>query len=353
MYYALSLLAGMLISVMVVFNGGLNARLGAGLSLVIIHLSGLFSIALVMALRREKPAFRRLPVPWYIGGFIGILTTVFNLRAFGHISVSAMMALGLMGESLAGLLADHAGLMGLPVRRFRAGKLPGVLVTLAGILIMLTDFEAVAVVVSLLAGVTVLWSRLVNGRLSRATSVATATLANYGTGLVGALIALLFTGIPARPVLAGPVQSFLGGAVGAVIVLISNFIVGKIASFYMTLALFVGQVTAGLLLDMLLQGAFPARTALGGLFVLAGLTLSLLQDRAHARRAQAVPVPPQEESVSSPAVPVLPQEEALPSPAVPVLSQEESVPSPAVPVLQQEKALPSSVVPAPPQSTER
>ena len=41
MYYLLSLLAGMLISVMVVFNGGLNGRVGQTAALVIIHLAGL------------------------------------------------------------------------------------------------------------------------------------------------------------------------------------------------------------------------------------------------------------------------------------------------------------------------
>ena len=44
MYYLLSLLAGMLISVMVVFNGGLNGRVGQTAALVI--LSGLLATAL-------------------------------------------------------------------------------------------------------------------------------------------------------------------------------------------------------------------------------------------------------------------------------------------------------------------
>jgi hypothetical protein len=55
----------------------------------------------------------------------------------------------------------------------------------------------------------------------------------------------------------------------------------------MTLIMFVGQVAASLLLDMMLMDEFPVRIALGGLLVLAGLTLSLLQDRARARREAA------------------------------------------------------------------
>ena len=286
MNYLLSLLAGMLISVMVVFNGGLNAQMGAGLSLVIIHVAGLFTIILLMALRKEKFRTSRLNVFWYLGGLVGILTTLFNLRAFGHISVSAMMALGLLGESLSGLAADHVGFLGIPVRRFRREKLLGGLVALLGILIMITDFVLIPVAVSLLAGLTVLLSRLMNGRLAGKTSVTTATLINYCTGLSGSLAVLFLTGLPSAITLAAPFTNYLGGALGAVIVVISNRVVGRISSFYMTLTLFVGQVSAGLLLDRLLSGAFSPRTALGGLFVLAGLTINLLQDRKFGQNQQ-------------------------------------------------------------------
>ena len=114
MYYLLSLLAGMLISVMVVFNGGLNGRVGQTAALVIIHLAGLVFILLLMLLKGEKLRLKRLPFYLYLGGLLGIMTTVFNNTAFGHISVSAMMALGLLGESVSSLLADHFGLLGLP-----------------------------------------------------------------------------------------------------------------------------------------------------------------------------------------------------------------------------------------------
>ena len=99
MLYLLSLLAGVLISVMVVFNGGLNARAGHLAALVVIHLVGTLGIAIAMLLKKERPRVARLPFYLYIGGFIGVMTTVFNNLAFGHISVSAMMALGLLGAT--------------------------------------------------------------------------------------------------------------------------------------------------------------------------------------------------------------------------------------------------------------
>lgn len=290
MLYLLSLLAGVLISVMVVFNGGLNARAGLLGALVVIHLVGTAGIALALLIKKERPRFVRLPFYLYLGGFIGVLTTVFNNLAFGHISVSAMMALGLLGESISGLTADHYGVLGMPKRPFRLEKLWGIALTLIGIACMITQLRPLPVMVSLLAGTTVLFSRLLNGRLAAHTSVGSSTFFNYVMGLLLSVLLYAFAGqgtAGLKQAAGGPFHIYLGGAMGVVIVLMSNFIVGKIPSFYMTLALFVGQVMAGQLLDMALSGAFSWRNLLGGLFVLAGLVLSLWQDRAWTRRGAA------------------------------------------------------------------
>ena len=293
MHYLLSLMAGMLISVMVVFNGQLNGRVGQTSALVIIHVVGLVFMSVLLLIKKEKPQLKRLPFYLYIGGFIGIVITVFNNIAFSQISVSAMMALGLLGESVSSLVADHIGLLGLPKRPFRRQKLWGALLSLAGILLMWDDFKLVPVLCSLGAGVLVLLARLTNGGLARRTSLVNSTFMNYVTGLSGALILLLLSG--SRPaiafVLGGPFYIYLGGFLGGIIVLLSSFCVGKIPSFYMTLALFVGQVFAGILLDMLLSGRFPLYNFIGGLFVLAGLVLNLLIDRKYEKRRPLIPLP--------------------------------------------------------------
>ena len=291
MYYLLSLLAGMLISVMVVFNGGLNGRVGQTAALVIIHVAGLFFILLLMLIKGEKLRLKRLPFYLYLGGMLGIMTTVFNNTAFGHISVSAMMALGLLGESVSSLLADHFGLLGLPKRPFRRQKLWGGLLALAGVVFMWDDFQLLPVLVCLLAGVTVLVSRLINARQAAHSGLLGSTLINYAVGLTGSLLLLLFTGggQSVSFAMSGPFYIYLGGVMGGVIVLISSFCVGKIPSFYMTLALFLGQVLAGVLLDMVLAQAFPMNSLIGGLFVLGGLSVNLALDRAYEKK-NAAPV---------------------------------------------------------------
>lgn len=288
MYYAVSLLMGALVAMMVAVNGSLTATAGRPLALVLIHLVGLFSMAIVMGAKKLRPKTGGLPLWRLCAGLLGVMTITFNNLAFGRISVSAMMALALLGESVFSLLADHFGLFGLPVRKLQKGKLLGAPIMLLGIAVMLDSFDAMAVAVSTLAGATVLLSRLLNGQLTRQTSVYNATFINYLTGLAGALALFAIEGGPVKP-LSGPVTAYLGGVMGVVIVLVTSALVGRIASFYMTLTLFVGQVGAGMLLDVVLSGALSLKTLVGGSCVLAGLILALLIDRRADSKKEAMP----------------------------------------------------------------
>ncbi len=290
MYYAASLLMGALTAVMVVFNGSLTGIAGRPFALVIIHLVGRAAMTLVMAYKRLRPTIAKLPVWQLSAGLVGVCTITCNNLAFGRISVSALLALALLGESVFSLMADHWGFLGLPVRKVQKGKLLGAPLLVIGILIMLDSFDALAVTVSLLAGVCVLLSRLLNGQLTRKTSVYNATFINYLTGLAGALVLFALEGGQTQP-LTGPATAYLGGVLGVIIVLVTSALVGRIASFYMTLTLFVGQVVAGVLVDIALTGVFSPRTLAGGLFVLAGLILSLVIDRRADSRKANTPAP--------------------------------------------------------------
>jgi transporter family-2 protein len=288
MFYVVSLLVGALISVMVAINGKLTAAAGRPLALVLIHLVAFFVMALVMAFKKEKPSAKGLR-PWQLSaGLIGLLTTTFNNLAFGRISVSAIMALALLGESISGLLADHFGLLGLPVRKMQKGKLLGAPIMALGILVMLDSFDTLAVIVSLLAGFTILFSRLLNGQVTRQTSVYNATFINYGVGFVGAVALFFMEGGQYQP-FPGPVTLYLGGLIGVVAVLATSAMIGRIASFYMTLALFVGQVAASVLLDVALSGVFSLKVLLGGVCVLLGLILALIIDRRAETKNLGVP----------------------------------------------------------------
>ena len=286
MFYLLSLLAGVLISVMVAFNGGLTELYGVYLATVIIHLAGLVLITIITLVKREKPFSRRHAWYLYLGGAMGVFTTVANNLAFGRISISAMLALSLLGESVTGLVVDQFGLMGMPTHPFVKHKLIGLALILGGIAAMIDNFVLLPVAVSFGAGVIIVISRTLNAKLSDLTSARTGTFFNYLTGMIVAIpVLLILGGMPdfSRLQISPDFYIYLGGMMGVCIIMISNIVVVKISAFYVTLFMFIGQVFAGILVDWVLAGEFSPRILIGGLLVTAGLCVNLLLDRRAAR----------------------------------------------------------------------
>lgn len=283
MYYFLALVSGIFISVMVVFNGTLTIRYGVYSATVFIHIAGLICIMAASLWKRRR--LRLEQIRWYLltGGAIGVATTVFNNLAFGRISLSAILALGLLGQSIAGLLIDQHGLFGMTRHPFRKGKTGGLALVCIGIASMMTaDFDVVAVVVSFLTGITIVVSRTINAKLADKSNVYAGTVYNYAVGLPVAMLVCLLLG-RSEPLWREPVFSlqpllYAGGLLGVGVVLLSNITVMKISAFYMTLLSFIGQIFSSILLDTILDGAFSYKNLIGGLLVTAGMCLNLLLD---------------------------------------------------------------------------
>lgn len=285
MYYFLSLLCGVIVSVMIVINGALTSFYGVNLATVIIHIVGLAITGLLVICRREKPFARRAAWYWYLGGVLGVGTTVCNNYAFGRVSVSAILALGLLGQAIGGLVVDQFGLMGMAKHRFVPSKLLGLSLVICGVGCMLTGaFEPIAAAASFFSGITVLASRSFNARLTDVAGVSVSTLFNYITGLLTASVVLLISRGAAfiPPAFSPNAWIYMGGALGVATVILCNVTVSRISAFYLTLFLFIGQVFSGVALDALIDGAFSARNLVGGCFVALGLTLDLVLERRHA-----------------------------------------------------------------------
>lgn len=138
-----------------------------------------------------------------------------------------------------------------------------------------------ALVVSFLSGVTIVIARTINARLALATNVMKSSFYNYVTGLaVSALILMIMGGWTALGQKVEPSRwwMYLGGVVGAFIIILSNITVAKIPSFYTTLLLFIGQVSAGIILDMLLTGVLAPGHFIGGVLTAIGLGINMRID---------------------------------------------------------------------------
>jgi transporter family-2 protein len=267
---------------MVAFNGGLTAQYGVYSATVIIHIVGLIFISGVVLAKRGNPFAERYAWFLYLGGAIGVMTTIFNNFAFGRISVSAILALGLFGQSIMGIIVDQYGLMGMPRHPFGKRKLIGLGLILCGIAYMITDFHAIAVAVSFAAGVIIVISRTLNARLAGLTSVQTSTFFNYAIGLAVSVSVYLLLGsqetaIPAFSI-SPDLYIYLGGMLGVCVVLLSNITVTKVSAFYLTLLIFIGQVFSGILIDIAIAQALSVHNLTGGILVTIGLCVNLVLD---------------------------------------------------------------------------
>ncbi len=137
MYKFYAILIGVLITIMVTFNGILESHIGNYLAVLIIHIVGLTSISLILIMKREKPVFKKgIPYYLYSGGAIGILLVLVNNICFSNLGASLTLSLGVFGQLLLSSVIDHFGLMGMDVYKFQPKKLIGFSIILIGIVIM-------------------------------------------------------------------------------------------------------------------------------------------------------------------------------------------------------------------------
>lgn len=289
MYQVMCLLSGILLAFVITTNGTLTAYYGAYVGAVIVHIVG--TVGSYIYMKTAKQSWRsaeKLPLWMYAGGIIGIATTVFQSVAFVHLGATAVMALSLFGQTATSLVVDGMGLFGMEKRPVGKGTLLGVLVSLCGIGYMLVgagDVKTMALVMSIAAGVSAVFSRLANAQLSVRTSAAGSTFTNHWVGLVGCIV-LMFIAEPdimgCLQVTGVPLWAFGGGFVAVGMITLWNIAGPKVSAFRLTLLSFVGQVFTGILIDLLIGNGFSKQVFIGGVFVVAGVLLNMITDKEKA-----------------------------------------------------------------------
>lgn len=133
-----AILTGGLTALMVTFNGSLAKIIDNFLALIIIHVIGLLTAGFVLLFRKDKFKFsREIPLYYFTGGALGVFLVFFNNITFQAIGVSLTLALGLLGQSIAALVIDHFGLIGIKSSRFDKRKIIGFGIIFIGIVFMI------------------------------------------------------------------------------------------------------------------------------------------------------------------------------------------------------------------------
>ncbi|WP_142337552.1 DMT family transporter [Bacillus sp. AFS059628] len=137
LYNFLSVFIGVLIAVMLPLNGILSELIGKYTASVVIHLVGLLAVIFILIVNKNKIHFdKSIPLFLYSAGAIGVFTVLFNNISFSVLGASITIALSLLGQSIASIVIDHFGLLGMKVAKFEKKKLIGLCFISSGIIIM-------------------------------------------------------------------------------------------------------------------------------------------------------------------------------------------------------------------------
>ncbi len=292
MFNFLALLTGAIVALMIMVNGELTIQHGVFISTAIIHIVGIIFALLLLKLKNIKmPSLKNLPFWVFTGGMFGIITTVCNNFSFGKISVTAILALGLFGQTVTSLFIDSFGLFGAKKSAIKKSTLIGIIVSLIGITVMM-DFSALssvlALVLSISAGFSVVMSRVTNSGLAKNIGALNGSLINHVVGLPFAiLLVFLFDANKIFANLTGdfaPFWVYLGGVLGVIVVMLFNIVMINLTSFRVTILSFVGQTFAGLLIDVFMGNAITYKSLFGGILVAFGMLLNIILDQLSAKK---------------------------------------------------------------------
>jgi transporter family-2 protein len=138
MYKASAVFIGILIAIMVTFNGVLANYTDQYVSILIIHIVGLVTLAIILILKKEKFKWcKDLPVYLFSGGLIGVFVVFINNLCFNTLGASLTLSLGIFGQLVLACFIDHYGLFGLNIYKFKKKKIIGFSIVLLGLVTMI------------------------------------------------------------------------------------------------------------------------------------------------------------------------------------------------------------------------
>ncbi len=137
MYSFFVLVAGMLQSAMMAFNGLLSDRIGLfGVSLVVHVSGGLLLTFYILLFVRKKITLRGMPWYLYSAGFFGVLLVSVSSYCVGILGAAVTTCLSVAGQLVISAVIDHYGLFHVPKVPFSARRIPCFLLILTGIILL-------------------------------------------------------------------------------------------------------------------------------------------------------------------------------------------------------------------------
>lgn len=137
----LAVAVGMVLPAQAGINAELRRHLGQPLLAAVVNFSvGLVLLVLVVAAMRlplpSAAELREAPVWAWLGGFCGAALVLTSLIAAPRLGAVLLVGCLLAGQLSASVLLDHFGWLGYPVRPANLGRIAGVLLLVAGVVLI-------------------------------------------------------------------------------------------------------------------------------------------------------------------------------------------------------------------------
>jgi len=141
LYVLLALAAG----AMLPFQAGVNARLAHFVespiraSLVSFVVGTIVLLVLSIAIFKPLPSGSKLAgAPWWVwvGGVLGAFYVVVTVVSAPRVGAATLIAALVAGQMVASLVVDHFGWVGFPVHHVSAGRVVGLVLLFAGVLLV-------------------------------------------------------------------------------------------------------------------------------------------------------------------------------------------------------------------------
>ena len=134
------------VGILVVIQGGINAKLGVMLNNTLLATSAAllmstsFTLLAVFLTIRELPSLYQLQmIPtymWFTGGALSFLAVTLFYYIIPRTGIATAVIFGLSGQIIFAAIASHFGWFGMPVEPITIKKVMGMLVMVMGVLLI-------------------------------------------------------------------------------------------------------------------------------------------------------------------------------------------------------------------------
>lgn len=130
--------SGILVAMMIFFNGSLAEQAGLYYSTFVFHFIGLLFVWTIRIGGKSKSfRLREIPLAFFLPGGLSVVSVLLNSVCMLQLGVTLTIGISMLGQLIVSNVIDHFGLMGMPVIRFRKEKLIGMGMVFAGIGVMI------------------------------------------------------------------------------------------------------------------------------------------------------------------------------------------------------------------------